>query len=38
MRRLPQLRQGRANKVGPDLWGVVGRPIAEHEGFSYSRR
>src|SRR5690606_7216846 len=24
------------NKVGPNLWGVVGRPVAGHEGFSYS--
>lgn len=24
------------NKVGPDLWGIVNRPIASHEGFSYS--
>lgn len=24
------------NKVGPGLWGVVNRPIASHEGFSYS--
>jgi cytochrome c len=28
--------QGGANKVGPNLWGVVGRPVASHEGFSYS--
>ncbi|GGE09774.1 cysteine desulfurase [Aureimonas endophytica] len=28
--------KGGPNKVGPDLWGVVGRPIASHEGFSYS--
>lgn len=28
--------QGGANKVGPNLWGVVGGPIASHEGFSYS--
>jgi cytochrome c len=28
--------QGGPNKVGPDLWGVVGRPIASHEGFEYS--
>jgi cytochrome c len=28
--------QGGPNKVGPDLWGVVGRPVASHEGFSYS--
>jgi cytochrome c len=24
------------NKVGPDLWGVVGRPKASHAGFNYS--
>lgn len=24
------------NKVGPGLWNVVNRPIAAHEGFSYS--
>ena len=28
--------QGGANKVGPNLWGIVNRPIASHEGFSYS--
>ncbi len=28
--------QGGANKVGPNLWGLVNRPIASHEGFSYS--
>ncbi|MBE7183175.1 MAG: cytochrome c family protein [Methylobacterium mesophilicum] len=28
--------KGGPNKVGPDLWGVVGRPVAAHEGFSYS--
>jgi len=28
--------QGGANKVGPGLWNVVNRPIASHEGFSYS--
>jgi cytochrome c len=27
---------GGANKVGPNLWGVVDRPVASHEGFSYS--
>ncbi|MBX3569889.1 MAG: cytochrome c family protein [Rhizobiaceae bacterium] len=25
-----------ANKVGPNLWGIVNRPIAGHEGFAYS--
>lgn len=28
--------QGGKNKVGPALWGVVGRAPATHEGFSYS--
>ena len=28
--------QGGANKIGPALWGVLGRDIASHEGFSYS--
>ncbi|MFE1600422.1 c-type cytochrome [Methylobacterium sp. ID0610] len=28
--------KGGPNKVGPDLWGVVGRPKASHEGFNYS--
>ena len=28
--------KGGPNKVGPDLWDVVDRPVAEHEGFSYS--
>jgi cytochrome c len=27
---------GGQNKVGPNLWGVVNRPIASHEGFAYS--
>ncbi len=25
-----------ANKVGPNLWNIINRPIASHEGFSYS--
>jgi cytochrome c len=29
-------QKGGPNKIGPDLWGVVGRPVASHEGFSYS--
>lgn len=28
--------KGGANKVGPNLWGVVGRKHASHEGFAYS--
>lgn len=28
--------EGGANKVGPNLWNVVGRPKAKSEGFAYS--
>jgi cytochrome c len=28
--------EGGPNKIGPNLWGVVGRQIASAEGFSYS--
>jgi cytochrome c len=30
------LSKGGPNKIGPNLWGVLGRPRATHEGFSYS--
>lgn len=30
-----KVEEGR-NMVGPSLWGVIGRPIASVEGFSYS--
>jgi len=36
LHRLPQLREGRPNKVGPNLWNVVGRPKASAPGFNYS--
>lgn len=28
--------KGGPNKTGPDLWDLVDRPIAAHEGFAYS--
>ncbi|MFQ5563244.1 MAG: c-type cytochrome [Parvularculaceae bacterium] len=28
--------KGGADKTGPNLWGVVGRPVAGHEGFNYT--
>ncbi|CAK7259162.1 MULTISPECIES: c-type cytochrome [unclassified Shinella] len=28
--------KGGPNKVGPGLWDIVNRPVASHEGFSYS--
>jgi cytochrome c len=30
------IEKGGPNKVGPDLWALVDRPVAEHEGFAYS--
>ncbi|MBA3448894.1 MAG: cytochrome c family protein [Pseudaminobacter sp.] len=28
--------EGGANKAGPNLWNIVNRPAASHEGFAYS--
>jgi cytochrome c len=28
--------KGGANKIGPNLWDIVDRPVASHEGYSYS--
>ena len=28
--------QGEPNKTGPNLWEIVNRPIASHEGYEYS--
>lgn len=28
--------KGEPNRVGPNLWGIVGRERASHEGFNYS--
>lgn len=30
------LEKGGANGTGPNLWGVVGRAVASHEGFNYT--
>ena len=30
------VNQGEKDKVGPNLWGIVGRPIAAREGYAYS--
>jgi cytochrome c len=30
------LSKGGPNKIGPNLWGIVGRPRASHPGFDYS--
>ncbi|MCB1383740.1 MAG: cytochrome c family protein [Notoacmeibacter sp.] len=30
------VENGGANKVGPNLWNIVNRPVASHEGFGYS--
>ncbi|MEY4271087.1 MAG: hypothetical protein RLZZ58_2303 [Pseudomonadota bacterium] len=28
--------KGGKNMIGPNLWGIVGRPVASHAGFAYS--
>lgn len=28
--------QGGPNRIGPNLWGVIGRGVASHAGFAYS--
>jgi cytochrome c len=30
------VNEGGENKTGPNLWGIINRPVASHEGFSYS--
>lgn len=27
---------GGANGIGPNLWGIIGKPLAQHAGFAYS--
>jgi cytochrome c len=27
---------GGGNKIGPNLWGIINRPVASHAGFAYS--
>ena len=29
--------KGGPNAIGPNLWGVVGRPVGKHPGFQYSQ-
>ncbi len=28
--------EGGANGIGPNLWGIIGKPLAQHAGFAYS--
>lgn len=30
------INQGGADGIGPNLWGIVGRPMVDHSGFAYS--
>lgn len=32
------ITRGGGNKIGPNLWGVVGRPVASAPGYDYSDR
>ena len=36
VRRLPQRRSGRRHRLGPALFGTMGKPLAAHPGFAYS--
>lgn len=36
MRRMPRTWRGCENKVGPELNGILGRPVASLEDFKYS--
>ena len=31
------MTEGGLNKIGPNLWGIVGRDVAALDGFKYSK-